>query len=58
MAVKASTEFTNIVCPVRHDQPNLGRFWQGLTQDWYFAIKNYGGVSFFSLGPPNRYAIS
>ena len=35
-----SSEFAKCVSPVRHDQQNLGRFYQGLTQVWYFAIEN------------------
>jgi hypothetical protein len=34
------TEFTKCVSPVRHDQQNLDRFYQGLTQVRYFAIEN------------------
>ena len=31
---------TEFVKCVRHDQQNLGRFDQGLTHVWYFAIAN------------------
>jgi len=34
------SEFATCVSPVRHDQQHLGRFYQGLTQVWYFAIEN------------------
>jgi hypothetical protein len=41
------SEFTKCVSPVRHDQQNLNRFCQGLTLDWYFAIENKRGSTFF-----------
>jgi hypothetical protein len=34
------TDLAKLVSPVRHDQQNLDKFCQGLTQDWYFAIEN------------------
>jgi hypothetical protein len=40
LTIGKPTEFAKFVSPVRHDQQNLGRFCQGLTQDWYFAIEN------------------
>ena len=49
--------FGKFVSTVGHDQQNLGRFCWGLTQGWYFAIENYWGLTFFSLGPTNSYAI-
>jgi hypothetical protein len=50
------TEFMKFISPVSHDQHNLGRFCQGLTQDWYCATENELGLTFLSLGPPNPYA--
>lgn len=49
------SEFTNFVCPVKHDQQNC----EDYAKDWQnFAIENKKKTDIFSLPPPKTYAIS